>query len=330
MGQHTATTKKLTSVVAVGAIATAGLGSAPTANATCASLFGFGNSADCTSGPLSVAVAIGAGAQAKAFGWFSTALSVGTSSYATTGTDSAFTFATAVGDEASAFAQGIVGIATQLGPNGIVETSGSPNFGHLGINLALNVSPGTTTAFGNSVAAGGIGNIAVNLFGDATGGMLNSVVAVGTLNSAINLGGANNSVRAISGELNQAFNVFGSGNDVNAGGGPLSLAGTIGGTGQTVTKQNPGININGIRVPNTAAAIDPGQTVTAAALRAPNSTAHSARKNSAAGTGEPAAPASTVAASTVHSASASGSGDTAKKAASHAAAGRGTGSSKRQ
>ncbi len=66
--------------VASGLFASAGLGSAPTANATCASFFGIGNSADCTSTLFSVAVAIGDGAVAHADGLLGAAVVVGTNS----------------------------------------------------------------------------------------------------------------------------------------------------------------------------------------------------------------------------------------------------------
>ena len=63
--------------VALGVGAT-GLGLAPTANATCASIFGIGNSADCTSTLFSGALAIGDGAVAHADGLFGAAFVVGT------------------------------------------------------------------------------------------------------------------------------------------------------------------------------------------------------------------------------------------------------------
>ncbi len=55
---------------ATGVLAAAALGSAPSANASCASFFGLGNSADCSSTPLSIAIAIGNGASAHANGLF--------------------------------------------------------------------------------------------------------------------------------------------------------------------------------------------------------------------------------------------------------------------
>ncbi len=74
--------------VVSGVIAGAGLGLAPSANATCASFFGIGNSADCSSTLLSVAVAIGNGATAHADGLLGAAIVVGTNSKASTGSGS--------------------------------------------------------------------------------------------------------------------------------------------------------------------------------------------------------------------------------------------------
>ena len=85
-----------TAVVASGVFASAGLGLAPTANATCASFFGIGNSADCTSTLLSVAVAIGNGATAHADGLLGAAFVIGANSSATTTAASIFDLATSV------------------------------------------------------------------------------------------------------------------------------------------------------------------------------------------------------------------------------------------
>ena len=52
--------------LASGLFAGAGWAAAPAANATCASFFGIGNSANCTSTLFSAAIAIGDGAQAHA------------------------------------------------------------------------------------------------------------------------------------------------------------------------------------------------------------------------------------------------------------------------
>jgi len=259
----------LAGAVASGAVAiAAGLGSAPTAHASCVSAFGLGKSADCTSSLTGVAIAIGTGAQAHADGLFGGAFSVGNGAFA--GTDSAFDFATVAGNNAEAFAGGLFGIATQLGPNGYTQTVGSGSFGNIGANIAISVSP-ATTGF-RYTTAGGIGNIAVNLFDNTT--TLQAVSAIGTVNVAANFRGSNSLVFAGSQVTpatgSMAFNAFGKFNEVDAGPGPLAVAGSIGQTGATVVKEKPGFNINGVKVPNTAAAGGGTKTSAPAAAAARN------------------------------------------------------------
>jgi hypothetical protein len=258
MGQFTASpTRKFTGALlgalTAGVLATAGLGSAPTANATCASFFGINSGGDCTSNLTSIAIAIGTGAAAHADGLFGTAFAVGTGAKA--GTSDALTFATAMGDNSNALAAGIFGIATQLGSNGYVFTQPSGGlFGRLGFNMALNVSFGTTSPAGSTAQATGVGNVAINLLSDGTTpGMVHGVGASGVLTVAASLGGANNVV-ITGGNLNLSFNAFGSGNTVSAGPGPVAVAGSILQTGQTVKKMGPGFNINnGIGIGGAAA-----------------------------------------------------------------------------
>lgn len=300
--------------VAAAAIAGSALSAAPAANATCASFFSIGNSADCTSTPLSVALAIGPGAQAQATGLFGAAFSIGTGASAKTPglfslasaagtnataeakgtfgaamtagansvvqTEDVFTLAAALGDNTLALGRGAFGIAAVLGPYTYAGTAGDPTRGNVGFNIAVNVSP--TNRFANSYQAAGIGNLAVNLFGtnkdDVSGkfsaavglgnvvgdlgGNRNEQNAYGVVNSATNIFGSRTKVSA-SGDsltslgLNAGFNVLGSDNTVYAGYGPAAIAGSIAQTGVTITKQKPGININGIRIPNTAAAVNP-------------------------------------------------------------------------
>ncbi|MCX2930545.1 hypothetical protein ORI20_09680 [Mycobacterium sp. CVI_P3] len=306
MSQRTGTViNKFTGAIAVGALtagalATTGLGSAPSANATCASFFGIGNSADCVSTPTSIAIAIGTGSQALAYGWFSSAVAVGNSAIAVAGDvvqTNIFDFGTAIGNNALAQATGIVGMATQLGSNGVAVAVASTSLNYLGLNTALNVSLGTTVVGGSVVEAIGKGNLAVNLFGNGTGGG-HLAYALGTLNTAWTVGGTNNKAIANGGNGNAAFADFGSGNTVAAGPGPLAIAGSILQTGQVVTKSGPGFNINGIKVGGAAAT----DTTTAAAQ-------HTAKP----GTGRSARPA--------------GATNTGKKASRHAA--RHTGGSKR-
>jgi hypothetical protein len=243
----------LLGALVAGALTAGTLTGVPTANATCASFFGIGNSAQCTSNPTSIAIAIGTNAVAHADGLFGAAFSVGTAATASTG--DAFTFATAIGDKSTASGHGLFAIATQLGPNGYTRTEGSGSLGNLGLNIALNVSPGTTAPNGSYVFAVGIGNVAVNLFGNGTAPLNHQVVAAGTINIATDLGGTDNAVlvNQPGGALNLAFDTFGSGNTVRAGPGPLAIAGSIGQNGQTIIKVGPGFNINGLVVRGAAA-----------------------------------------------------------------------------
>ncbi len=267
----------LAGVMASGAVAVAaGLGSAPTANATCVSFWGIGNGGGCTSHLFSAAIAIGTGATATADGLFGNAFAIGNGAIAlSTG---ALNLAYAGGEGAYARTLGTLEFAAAQGKNSSAYAGTvSSDLGNTAINI------GTADAFGNNqVAAGkGIGNLAVNLFGhgsaanpsvvDGLGflnlatnlfGNGNHVVAVGVLNNAANLAGDNNTIAAgdiptPSATVSLAFNVFGSGNGVFAGPGPLAVAGAIAQTGKdgpnAIKKAGPGFNINGFVVGGAAA-----------------------------------------------------------------------------
>ena len=164
--------------VTSGLFASAGLGLAPTANATCASFFGIGNSADCTSTLFSVAFAIGDGAQAHADGLFGAAFVVGTTppppqARGLSSTWPPASLATATPSRQKA---PIANWATNIGGNGnTVTTQGSL------LNTATNI-----LGSGNTVTTqGGYVNWARNVFGD------------------------NNTVTVLGGVANWARNVFG-------------------------------------------------------------------------------------------------------------------------
>lgn len=248
-------------VIAAGALASAGLGSAPPAQATCASFFGIGNTAQCRSNLTSIAIALGTNAQAYADGMFGTAFAAGAGTV--TQTLGTFTFATAMGDNAHAISYGLFGIAAQFGPEGYAETVGSGGSASgLGLNMAISISPGNTAHIGSLVTAYGTGNIAINLFGNGTTTFGQSVGADGVFNSAVAIGGTDNRVFAGlgNGTLNNAFSVLGSNNKVTADPGPLAVAGSILQTGATVTKVGPGIDVNDQIVLGGAAAVSPPST----------------------------------------------------------------------
>ena len=269
MIHSSALTGKFTVRVLVGALASgtltmATLSSAPAANATCASFFGIGKSADCTSTLFSAAIAIGPGAQAYAEGLFGTAVAVGAGSGAEV--HNPFGFATTFGTNSTATTKGLFGIALNVGALGGAQTFGKgADYSGLGFNIALNVGrpktgDGSSANPGGYAEAYGVGNIASNLLGgDST-----EVDANGVASTATNLAGSASPSNPLSvyvgdvsgnGLFNTGVNVLGRGNYVYAGPGPFAVAGSILQTGGTAIKEKPGFNINGIKVPNTAAAL---------------------------------------------------------------------------
>jgi hypothetical protein len=213
------------------------------ANATCASFFGIGNTAECTSVPGSIAMAIGANAVASARGVFGFALAVGTN--ATAGTDDFLTTAITFGNRALAAASGVVGFALQIGDYGYVYASGPATAPHgLGFNTAISFSPYNQTLGGSFVHAHGIGNTALNLNGSSSTPGGHNVLAEGLFNNASNIGGDDNHIVAV-GRGNSAFNVFGNHNGVAANPGPLAVAGAVFQNQAVINRERTGINING-------------------------------------------------------------------------------------
>lgn len=253
----------LGAVTIAGALAAVSFESVPSANASCASFFGIGNSPNCSSNFTSIAVALGPNAQAHAQGLFGSAFAAGAGAYAQVG--NAFTFATAVGDNTQAYAFGLFGIAAELG----TDTGGGvlPPGGNGAFNLALNVSLGNTVPGGSQVVARGSGTVAINLFGNGTKLDSQQVVTDGKFNTAINLGGRDTIVWAgpLNGSLSAAFNVLGSNNTVQTGPGPLAIAGLILQNNSTATKTGPGFDVNGARAGG-AAAVGNAVRITSAAV----------------------------------------------------------------
>lgn len=240
----------LAMIAATGVGATTAIGAAPAANATCASFFGLGNTANCSSGFGSIAIAIGSNAIARADGWFGVALSVGDLSRTETTTESAFTVASAMGTGAAAEVKGILSAAITAGNRGRSNVGfgggSTPQFANLALNFGNHTNP-----VSNEISATGLGNLSVNVGGDVV-----VVDNTGFLNNATNLFGSA-IVRTNGGALSWAFNAFGSGNSVTAGPGFLAIAGSLGQNGATLTQAPFGININGAVIPPSAAAINP-------------------------------------------------------------------------
>jgi hypothetical protein len=236
-----------------GVFAGVGLVSAPTANATCASFFGIGNSADCTSTIFSGAIAIGNGAVAHADGLFGAAFVVGSNSSASIGSGTILNFATSLFGDNNVVAAtgGLANWATNIGGNNnTVTTQGSLS------NTATNLFGSNNTV----TTQDGYLNWARNILGDANtlkiqGGYANQARnLLGTNNTATiqagygdfarTLFGTGNSVTTIGGYLDTATSLFGSDNTITAQGGYLNSARHIGGSGNTLTTGGLGSNRN--------------------------------------------------------------------------------------
>jgi hypothetical protein len=219
-----------TVAITSGVFVASALSSPPTANATCVSAFGIGNSANCFSNFSSIAIAIGTGASAYADGLFGAAISFGNGALAATGlgpTDRSgvLDLALAIGDNAGAGTGGSLAlsvVALASGYNG-AQAGSSSSLGSVAIVLGgsgpLNQP--------NVAATNGVGNIAVNFFGTQ-----NVVAAFRTGSSAFSVGGSNNGVEAD---------------------GPLAVAGSILQANALVIKSGPGFNINGLKLGSAAA-----------------------------------------------------------------------------
>jgi len=233
----------------------AGLAAAPTAHATCASFFGIGNSAFCTSTPTSVAIAIGYNAWARAEGTFGTAIAIGDLSQATI-VLGRFNLATAVGYQAAAGSDYDLSLSFAFGDGSFASAAVQPGKKLRIGNIAIAFAPGQRNA---SAYSSGVGNIALNVFGGhsaaaafgrgntafVAGAENGSAYAMGTLvNATVVL--SNNTLVHVEGTASAGFGALGSGNTVKAVPGPLAIAGSIGQNNATVTKAGPGININGV------------------------------------------------------------------------------------
>jgi hypothetical protein len=232
-----------------------GVTSAPAAHATCVSAFGFGNSAQCTSGPTTIAIAVGTNALAYGLGTLGAAIALGNNA-----------FATAYGPLGSAIALGSSSSAVS-NTLGIAIAAGSHAAAHTGPGPTNIVNVAISIANDSSAEALGYGNVAVNLFGSGSttsahgtgdlafnSGNKSTVAAWGTLSNALNLGGYQVHVAtATDGHASSAFNVMGSGNAVETHTGPFAVAGSLFQTGEKIAQSGPGVHINGVKAGAAAA-----------------------------------------------------------------------------
>jgi hypothetical protein len=222
--------------VAPGIVAAASLLGAPTAGATCASFFGIGNSAFCTSSPTSVAIAIGDNAWARADGAFGTAIAIGDQSQAFI-VLGRFNLATAVGYHTVAAADYDLSLSFAFGDRSLANAAGQPGNKLRVGDVAITFSPGQPN--GRAISDG-VGSVALNFFGNGS-----TAYAAGRGSTAV-VAGTYDANSYATGDFVSATAVLSHSTVVNAGPGPLAIAGAIGQKNVTVTKVGTGININGI------------------------------------------------------------------------------------
>lgn len=241
----------LGTAMAAGAVGFSALASAPEANATCASFFGIGNSANCTSTLTTVAFAFGEDAQAHAGGVLGAAISFGNSSSATTAGFG--NLAVNNGNGSSAYVGGNFSTAIGWGVNDATVSAGT---GGQGANNWWNaaIAFGARSDETTNVTVNGIANLGVNFIGsgdiDAEGTGTVTVNALGGLNNLVNHGNLSNVSSFISanttinntGTLSWAWDVVGATNTVETTGG-FSVAGALFQENETVVQNGPGVNL---------------------------------------------------------------------------------------
>ncbi len=180
------------------------MGAIPAANATCASFFGIGSGGQCTSTLSSIAIAIGTNAEAHADGMLGAALTLGNDSSAYTIAGGWLNAAITLGNTNQTNAAGIASLAAAL--SGINQTvnAGTNVPGTLSIgNIAMSVS----SPEASTVVAVGVGNMAGNMFGSG------NIISSGTGLRTMNFVGLNNSLTN-NGTFNLIANVLANGNAI--------------------------------------------------------------------------------------------------------------------
>lgn len=237
-------------------VATVGV---PSANATCASLFGLGSGGQCTSTVTSIAIAIGDNAEAHADGMLGAALTLGANATASTNAGALLNLAVNLAQNSLVNAGGIVSFAFAANSTNqtVLAGDGGYDAGNIG-NFAVSLtSPEATRTI-----ASGIGNLAVNFAGSgsvfARGVGLTTLNAVGLnstldngalFNTIVNVVGNNNTIANLDnqgGIGNIAVNLVGSDNALFTSG-SLAVAGAFGSTGQILTQTGPGVNVSFLR-----------------------------------------------------------------------------------
>ena len=169
-------------LAAAGAAACAVLAAPGTANAACASFWGLGNSAQCTSTFGSVAIATGAGATASSTG-IGAAIALGDGSKANS--DGFFTLALASGKNTSGTAAGVGSIAADIGDNSKPDSGRAVAVGWF--NKAFNLGGDNIASITNGIGNNSVVNVGKGNRGTVEDGFSTGVYQIG--NGNIGAGG---------------------------------------------------------------------------------------------------------------------------------------------
>jgi hypothetical protein len=241
----------LGTATAAGAVGLAGLVAMPTANATCASFFGLGKSADCTSSLTSIAIAVGPNAQAHADGALGVAISWGDDVSSATG--GLWNFALTRGTNSSTYAGGILSAGFAWAANNATASAGT---GSMSNNNWWNAAVviGARTDEVTNVTVNGVGNLGVGFLSsgdvEAQGMGTVTVNSLGPDNLLINNGVFSNASSFLSGgttinnsgNLSWAWDIVGANNNLMTTG-KFSMAGAFSQQGETVVQDGPGVEI---------------------------------------------------------------------------------------
>lgn len=207
----------------LGVVTAATMASVPTANATCFSAFGIGSGGQCTSTLTSIAIAIGTNAEAHAEGILGAAMTFGDNSSAATVAGALSNLAVTFGNTNLTSAGGIGSLAFVA--NGINQTVLAGVGGLTSGNFA-NFAASLTSPEATETIASGIANTSINFVGSGlvagNGVGLTTVNFVG-INNNLNNAGVLNNITNISGDNNNITNNVGKGGIGNFG---FNLIGT--------------------------------------------------------------------------------------------------------
>jgi hypothetical protein len=242
----------LGAAVAVGAVGLTGVAELPVANASCASFFGIGNSANCTSTLTSVAIAVGVDAQAHANGVLGAAISWGEGTSAETA--GMWNFALTRGVNSSTYAGGMLSAGIAWAVNNATASAGT---GSMSDNNWWNLAVvgGARTDEASTVTVNGVGNLGVGFLSSGTvnadGVGTVTVNSLGPQNNLTNNGTFSNVSSLLSGDSTMtnsggfgswAWDIVGAVNTLQTSG-KFSVAGAFSQEDVTVVQDGPGFNV---------------------------------------------------------------------------------------